>query len=283
MDQAENLRNLVQKTSTRARVLTVTSGKGGVGKTNVAVNLAILLSQRGFKVILVDTDIGLANADILLSVQPRYHLGHVLSGEIPVLEALTPTPAGVLLLSGCTGVRHLSDLDTAEREFLTETFQQLAAYADFVIVDTQAGISENVVQFAATSDEILVVTIPEPTAMTDGYAVIKAVARKKGVGRIRLIVNQCQNAAEASGASQRIRAVSKRFLGIEVDCLGEILVDPKVRQSVRQKAPFVIQYPRSAASKCLRDIADKVQVTKRLGSRPGFLRRFAQTLSSVLG
>ena len=282
MDQAENLRNLVRGTVSRARFLSVTSGKGGVGKTNFAVNLAVLLNELGKRVILVDVDIALANADILLSVQPRYNLGHVLAGEVSVLEALTRTPSGILVMPGCAGVRHLSDLDTKEREFLKGSFQELEAYADYVIIDTGAGISKNVVQFAAASDEVVVVTIPEPTAITDGYAVIKAVSREKGSGRIRLIVNQSLGSADARRVSERIRTVSRRFLGIEVDDLGFVYADPRVGQAVRRKRPFVLEYPRCPASKCMREIAERI-----VGGDPspprGFFRKVARTVGGLLG
>ncbi len=282
MDQAENLRNLVKGTVSRARFLSVTSGKGGVGKTNFAVNLAVLLNEFGKKVILVDVDIALANADILLSVQPRFNLGHVLAGEVSVLEALTRTPSGILVMPGCAGVRHLSDLDAKEREFLKGSFQELEAYADFVIIDTGAGISKNVVQFAATSDEVVVVTIPEPTAITDGYAVIKAVSREKGSGRIRLIVNQSLGAADARRVSERIRMVSRRFLGIEVDDLGFVQADPRVGQAVRRKRPFVLEFPRCPASKCMREIAERIVGGNTTPSR-GLFRKVTRAVGGLLG
>ena len=264
-------------------MLAVASGKGGVGKTNVAVNLSIALSQLGRKVILIDIDIGLANADVILSVQPRYNLGHVLAGEVPVMEALTPTPDGVLLLAGCTGIRHISDLSDTERTFLARSFHELGAYADFVIIDTQAGISKNVVQFGAASDEVLVVTNPEPTAITDGYAVIKAVAREKGIGRVRLIVNQCLDLSESQRVAERIRSVSKRFLAIEVDHLGTILNDPRVGLSVRKKTAFVVEFPRTAASQGVREIAAKILGDPPKAARTSIFGRLARSWSSLLG
>jgi flagellar biosynthesis protein FlhG len=282
MDQAERLRDLMGGGGSRARVLAVTSGKGGVGKTNVAVNLALALAELGKRVILVDVDIGLANADVLLSVEPKLHLGHVLSGEVSTLDALTSGPGGVLLLPGCVGVRHLSDLEKTEREFLMRSFQDLEAYADFVLIDTAAGISRNVIQFSAAADEAIVVTSPEPTAITDGYAVIKAISREKGFGRIRLLVNLVHDRAEARRVTDRIQMVARRFLGIEVDGLGHIVWDDFVRHAVRRKRPFLLEHPRSPASLCVRAIAEKI-----LGERPaipsgGFFKRFASAIHGVL-
>jgi flagellar biosynthesis protein FlhG len=283
MDQAERLRDLVSGGGCRARVLAVTSGKGGVGKTNVAVNLALALAQLGKRVILVDVDIGLANADVLLSVEPKLHLGHVLSGEVSTLDALTPGPGGVLLLPGCVGMRHLSDLEKTEREFLMRSFQDLEAYADFVLIDTAAGISRNVVQFSAAADEAIVVTCPEPTAITDGYAVVKAISREKGFGRIRLLVNLVHDRAEARRVTERIQMVARRFLGIEVDGLGHIVWDDAVRHAVRRKRPFILEHPRSPASLCVRAIAEKISGERPAAGAGGFFKRFASAIHGVLG
>jgi len=266
----------------RARVLAVTSGKGGVGKTHLAVNLALALAERRKRVILVDVDIGLANADVLLSVQPRLHLGHVLSGEVSPLDALTAAPGGVSLLPGCTGVRHLSDLEKPERDFLVRSFQDLEAYADFIVIDTGAGISRNVVQFSAAADEAIVITTPEPTAITDGYAVIKAISREKGFGRIRLVINLVSDANEAARVTERIQMVSRRFLGIEVDYLGYILQDDQVRWATRRKRPLLLEFPKSPAAQCVRALGEKILGEEPGGRARGFFKRFASAIHGVL-
>ena len=282
MDQAERLRELVSGKERRARVIAIASGKGGVGKTNLAVNLAIALAERGKRVIVVDVDIGLANADVLFSVEARAHLGHVLSGEISPLDALTEAPGGVLLLPGATSMRHLSDLEKTERDYLIQSFRDLEAYGDFLLIDTGAGISRNVVQFSASADEVIIVTCPEPTAITDGYAMIKAISREKGFGRIRLVVNFARDALEASRVTQRIQMVSRRFLGIEVDCLGHIVSDEMVRTAVRRRRPFLLECPGCPAASCVRAIAERI-----LGEEPavrsrGFLKRFVSQIHGVL-
>jgi flagellar biosynthesis protein FlhG len=247
------------------------------------VSLAIALAERGKRVILVDCDIGLANADVLLSVQPRLHLGHVLSGEVSTLDALTPAPGGVLLLPGCMGVRHLSDLDKTEREFLIRSFQELEAHADFVLIDSAAGISRNVVQFAAAANEVIVVTTPEPPAITDGYAVIKAITREKGFGRIRLCVNLVRDPREGPRVAERIQTVARRFLGIEVEALGHVVFDEAVLQAVRRKRPFILEFPGSAASACVRAMAEKLSGEGAGVVSAGFFKRFASAIGAVLG
>jgi flagellar biosynthesis protein FlhG len=264
----------------RARVLAVASGKGGTGKTNIAVNLAVLFVKMGKRTILVDVDIGLANADVLLSVQPKQHLGHVLAGEVSVLEALTPAAGGVLLLPG-TSLRPISDLERSEREFLVRSFKELEAYADVILIDIGAGVSQNVIHFAAAADEVLVVTTPEPTAMVDGYNFIRNLSHQKGCGRIRLVVNQARNPFEATRVSHRIRMVARRFLRLEVDGLGHVLADPHVGDAVRRRHPFVLEFPRSPASQCVRGIAERLRGEEPVRSQ-GFFKRFARTIQGVL-
>jgi len=279
MDQAERLRQMMDLPGRRGRMIAVASGKGGVGKTNVAVNLGISLARLGKRTVLIDVDIGLANADVILGVQPRFHLGNVLAGEVGILDALVPGPGGLQLLPGSTATS-FSDLSEGERGFLASRFRQLEAGSDFMIIDTAAGISRNVIEFSRAADEVLVVTTPEPTAITDAYALIKAVAREKGHGRIRLVVNQAIDRTDAGRVSERIRAVARRFLGIEVDNLGYILRDDRVPAAVRRRRPFVLDTPRTPASVCIRAIAERL-----LGEPPpaprgptGFLERFAGTI-----
>lgn len=282
MDQAERLRELMGRNEdSRARVLAIASGKGGVGKTNFAVNLAAAFVGMGKRAILVDVDIGLANADVLLGVQPRVNLGHVLSGEVSVLDALVPAAGGVLLLPGCAITRHISDLEGGERQFLIRSFQELEAYADVIVIDTGAGISKNVVQFAAAADEVVVMTTPEPTSIADGYAVIKSISREKGFGRLRVVVNQARSPFEAARVVDRIRMVARRFLGIKVEGLGYVMADDHVGQAVRKKRPFVLEFPKAPASRCLRAIAEKTFGEEKAARPGGFLERFRKVLQGV--
>ena len=278
MDQAERLRSLMSSEEHRARVLAVTSGKGGVGKTNISVNLAVALAKLGKRVVLIDVDIGLSNADVLLNVQPRFHLGHVLSGEVAPLEALISTDYGVFLLPGSNGTVSIYDLTQSERDFLIDSFRRIESYADFVIVDTGAGISRNVVQFASAADEVVVVTTPEPTAITDGYAMIKTASRQKGCGPIRLVVNQANDRTEAGRVADRLRTVSRRFLGIEVDTLGHVLNDERIKMSVRRRRPFVLEFPKGPGAGGIRQICERVLGENRPRRKQGFFRRFAEVM-----
>jgi len=264
MDQAEGLRNLMEASEGRARVIAVSSGKGGVGKTNVCSNLAIALAQMGKRVVVVDVDIGLANADVVLGVKPRFDLRHVLLGEVGLRNSLTEAPGGISLLAGSAGVRTVSDLDESQRETLVDCFEQLTYTHDFVLIDTGAGITRNVIHFAAAADEVIVVTTPEPTAMTDGYALIKTVSREKDYGRIGLVCNQAFDRLEAGKVCARIREVSLRFLDLEVENLGYILAADRVGRAVRRRRPFVLEYPHCPASDCVLTLATRlVEVPER--------------------
>jgi flagellar biosynthesis protein FlhG len=278
MDQAERLRNLMHGTARRARVLAVSSGKGGAGKTNISVNLAIAFARLGKGVVIADVDIGLANADVVLGVHPRHTLRDVLAGEVGVKEALTPAAAGVQLLAGSTGMPMVSDLEEAERGFLIRSFQELEESADIIILDTGAGITRNVIHFAAAAGEVLVVTTPEPTAITDAYALIKTLSREKGFGRLRLLVNQAVDRLEAERVAQRIGLVSRRFLDLEVEGIGYVLADVHVGLAVRRKRPFLLEYPAAPASECLRRVAERLCAAPV--ARPS---GFAERLTAMAG
>ncbi len=262
-----------------ARVIAVTSGKGGVGKTNVAVNLAVAAAQGGRRVILVDLDLGLANADVVLGVRPTATLAHVLSGRRDVADALTPAH-GIQLLAGASGLEAIANLDDEARGRLQEALERLHRRADLIVVDTGAGISRNVIEFAATADETIVVTTPEPTSLVDAYATIKLLAGRECGGPVRVLVNQAWDREEADRVSAGIVTVAQRFLGRRVDRLGYVLRDEAVGRAVRVKIPLMIGEPRSLAAGCLRNVAGRVmRIPARVPQAGGFLARLKSFLS----
>lgn len=275
-DQAEDLRRLVRERPRRAQIVTVTSGKGGVGKTNLAVNLAIACAALGKRVVVIDVDLGLANVDVVLNVNSRFNLSHVISGKRDILEILTPAPGNIEIVPGATGVERMANLDAGERANLVGSLDKLSGKADLVIVDTGAGISRNVIGFTAAADQVLVVTTPDPTAVIDAYATIKMVLREEHRGDLRLVVNQASTRAEGDRVAQGIQEVVRKFLNAYVDYAGHVLADPMVVQSVRRKRPFLLEYPTGPASLCVQSVARSLlALDARVSSGPrlGFLER----------
>jgi len=250
----------------RCHVVSVLSGKGGVGKTLLATNLAIAMAARRHRVILFDMDMGLANADIVLGVQARGTWSEVLKGRRTLDDVLIDAPGGVSFVPGSSGIAELADLSEFERHQLMAAIQQIESRYDVVILDCGAGISRNVLSFAATADTLLVVTTPEPTSLTDAYATIKVIpqftARRPGpaqsVGGIGLVVNSAAGRREAEEVYERISSVAARFLQLPVADYGYILRDEYVPTAVRERQPVIIRYPRCSASSCIMNIAARL-------------------------
>lgn len=277
VDQAQTLRKLMMSDTThRARVVAVTSGKGGVGKTNIAVNLAIRLSEMGRRIILIDGDLGTANADVLCNLAPGGNLAHVVAGRKTLAQAMVDAPGGFKLIPGASGLARMASLGDYERQRLIEQIQQLQAQADLIIVDTGAGVSPNVLSFALGADQLLVVTTPEPTAVTDAYAAIKTVVRQKRDDLdIRVLVNMVQNDEEGRQVFERIDLVSRRYLDLSLQYAGHVNVDARVGLAVRRRRPFVLENPGCPASVCIGRLAHRMD---RLASEPreaGLLQRVA--------
>lgn len=273
-DQADGIRRLLSarkgeridpgNARTRARVVAVTSGKGGVGKTSVSVNLAIAAASRGTKVVLVDVDLGLANVDILLGVSPRYNLSHVIAGRKALHEIMVRAPGGILVVPGASGIAALADLDSQSRERLVEGFDALEAHADLILIDTGAGIGGNVIRFASAAEEVLVLATSDPASMTDAYATIKTIWQSGRRGTLRLAVNMSRSAQEAVTVASRLQDVVSRFLGGQrLEFIGAIPYDTAVASAVRERTPFVISRPRSLASKAVRLMAGRLLKDRR--------------------
>jgi flagellar biosynthesis protein FlhG len=274
-DQAEKLRRMMRKART-TRTVAVASGKGGVGKSNIALNLGILLSAGGHRVALVDADMGLANLDVLLDVPVRADLGHVISGARTLQDVVVDLPSGVQFVPGASGLAAVAGLTEFQRAHLLDELAALEADNDMIVVDCGAGIGPNVLCFAAAADNVLVVTAPEPTAITDAYAMVKVLVQKGYRGDLSVLVNMASERQEARATFQRVSEVARQFLGITLLDAGHVLVDPKIREAVRRRQPFVLSYPRCPASRCVAALANKLAAGSWLvRKRQGFFRRVA--------
>lgn len=252
----------------RARVLAVSSGKGGVGKTNVTVNLAYALIGLGYDVVVLDGDLGLANVDVVLGTTPQYHLGHVLSGERTVQEVIYPAPAGLYLVAGGSGLSELADLPEQAMGTFIQGLRVLESEADFLIVDTGAGMGRSVLSLVLAADEVIVVTTPEPPAITDAYALVKAIVRRRPSARLSLIVNQAHGHEEARQAADRLSLAVLRFLDAHLELLGVIPHDAQVQWAVRNQTPFLLAAPHSPAAQAVQAIARRLLGTEDVPEVP---------------
>lgn len=236
----------------------MTSGKGGVGKTNVVANLAVSLSELGKKVVVLDADFGLANIDVLLGLTPRFHLGHVLFGNKTLTEIMVQGPKGIQIIPASSGLQRLSELTLEQRNQLVESFAHLDSDTDYFIIDTAAGISRNVIHFLLSAQQVIVVSAPEPTAIVDGYAVIKIILVEKPDKDVHVLINSVEHEEDALEVFSQINSVVKRFLNREVTYLGHIILDPHVPQAVRSQVLVSHRFPDAPASRCFRSLARKL-------------------------
>ncbi len=257
-----------------ATVLAIASGKGGVGKTNIAANLSICLAAAHQRVVLMDADLGLGNLDVIMNIQSRYNLSHVISGQKQLDEIVHLGPVGVEVLCGGSGVEALANLNTFQRQRLIESLDGLCQRADFMIIDAGAGIQASVVGFCLAADSTLVVTTPEPTAMTDAYAMIKVLAGNAYTGRIHLLVNMAQTVAEGRTVYRQISDVASRFLNTPVYEAGTLCRDEAVWSAVRCRTPVVLAYPRSPITAALKDVSVRLtRGTHEKSQSDGFFRK----------
>ena len=259
------------------RIIAITSGKGGVGKTNFAVNMAIAYAQLGKKVILIDGDLGMANVNVLLNIVPQYNLMHVINKKKTMKEIIMDTEFGIKFIAGANGFSKIANLSVEELEYFANQFATLGN-ADIIIIDTGAGIANNVLQFVAAADEVFVVTTPEPTAITDAYGIIKIITTELNSKDIQLnlLVNRVHSAEEGKKISDRIITIVGQFLNFKVNYIGFVYDDPVVQNSIARQKPFIIVSPSSKPAICIKHIVsriEKVAVPETSGVS-GFLKKF---------
>ncbi|MCK8058778.1 MULTISPECIES: MinD/ParA family protein [unclassified Fusibacter] len=267
-DQAQRLRELIQNTRASrnsiekakntnkkndARVIAISSGKGGVGKTNVTVNLGIALSKLGKRVTIIDADLGLANIDVVLGLVPKYNLFHMLRDGKTLEEITVFGPHDIQVISGGSGVMDLVNLADEEIAVLIDSFETLNETADYILIDTGAGINRSVMSFIEASHEVIMVVTPDPTSITDAYAVIKNIAITDKA--IRVIINKAESNKEGFEVFHKLNSATHKFLNLELESLGFILDDPNVKRSVKVQKPFLVGYPNALASKGVELIA----------------------------
>jgi flagellar biosynthesis protein FlhG len=248
------------------RVIAVTSGKGGVGKTNLTANLAVTLARRGQRVCILDADLGLANLDVVLGLSPTVSLLHVLRGERRLADVIVDGPAGVRVIPAASGVEELTRLAPAERLRLLEEVDGLESAVDVLLIDTAAGISPNVLYFAAAAADVLIVITPEPTALTDAYALIKVLAARYGRREFLVAVNMAAGSADGAAAFARLARVAERFLRVRLEFQGWVPWDDAVPRAVRRQLPVVLGAPGTPASLALSELAGRL--VNRPATRP---------------
>ncbi|MBQ3825184.1 MAG: MinD/ParA family protein [Spirochaetaceae bacterium] len=279
-EQASELRELMHNDKPEqqhhTRVIAITSGKGGVGKTSIAINMAIAYAQTGKKVILIDCDMGMANVNVMMGIMPQYNLIHVINGQKKMSEIIQNTEFGIKFVAGANGFSKIANLSSQELDNFAKQFKTLGD-ADIIIIDTGAGVADNVLKFIAAADEVFVVTTPEPTAITDAYGIIKIITTELNKGiQLNLIVNRAKNAAEGKRISERIINIVGQFLNFKVNYIGYVYDDPSVQNSITRQKPFIVVNPSSKPSICVKHIVsriEKVPVNDELGVS-GFLKRF---------
>ena len=283
-DQAERLRLIMKDKNGKSeiagsepRVITISSGKGGVGKTNIAINLAIAFSEIGRKVVVMDADLGLANVNVVLGIIPKFNLYHVIKKQKKIRDIIVDTQYGIQIIAGASGFSQLANLDEEERSAFVDGLKDLA-YADIIIIDTGAGVSQNVLTFLKAADDAIIVTTPEPTAITDAYGIIKSISAEVNGPGIKLVVNRVDSVMEGKKVADRVINIASQFLNIKVDNLGFIFEDGVVKRAVIKQDPFIKSAPNSKASQSIKHLMSRLaHIEYREGGG------FSRFLQSVFG
>nr|WP_281254016.1 MinD/ParA family protein [Solemya velesiana gill symbiont] len=284
-DQAAGLRRMVNPEP--VRVIAVTGGKGGVGKTNISVNLAVAWAELGRKVMVLDADLGLANIDVVLGLHSEFDLSHVLRGERTLDEVVLEGPSGIQVVPASSGVQEMAELSEAEHAGLIRAFSDLGSDLDVLIVDTAAGISDTVISFSRAAQEILVVVCDEPASITDAYAMIKLLNREYGIDRFRILSNMARSAQEGKELYSKICRVTDRYLDVMLTYAGSIPYDEQLRKAVKAQKPVVQAFPRSRIAQTFNNLAKKADnwpVPEGVGGHlQFFIERLIQYSTGSLG
>ncbi len=265
MDQAEQLRQRVSQQvrhSGSTRVIAVTSGKGGVGKTSFSVNLAIQLTKRGKRVVIIDADFGLANVEIMLGIRPKYNMADLIYNDRNIDDIITKGPLDISFISGGSGVQDMVNLDKEQIRILISKLARLDTLADVIIIDTGAGIADSVLEFVLNSPEVIIVATPEPTSITDAYSLLKAVNRSKEFlvdeKKMKIIANRVGTREEGKEIYDKLNIVATKFLNIQLEYLGAIMQDNNAAKAVMEQKPVSLAFPNSISTKCYQEIGNRL-------------------------
>lgn len=276
-DQAAGLRQM-QQTARPVKVIAIASGKGGVGKTNVTVNLGVALAAQGKQVVLLDADLGLANIDVMLGLHPQFNLLHVLDGSKSLSEILVEGPAGMQIIPAASGVKKMAELSPAEHAGMIQAFSELEQHIDVLLIDSAAGIADSVISFSRAAQEVIVVVCDEPASITDAYALIKLLSREHGVERFHIIANMSRNVQEGRELFDKIAMVCDRFLDVTLDFMGIVPFDEDLRRAVKKQRSVVDYMPRSKSAAAFAHLAKKIEFWPVSKAPSGHMEFFVERL-----
>jgi len=285
MDQAQKLRDIIKTSDSSdvndARIITVSSGKGGVGKTNFTVNMGLALGKLGKRVTIIDADLGLANVDVLLGILPKYNLSHVIKGEMTVEEVVVTGSYGINIISGGSGIMDLIDLEQNQLEKLIESLKYCNDISDYILIDTGAGLSKSVLSFVDAASDVIVIITPDPTSITDAYALIKNIIKDEDK-KIKIVINRVESNEEGDEVFNKLEQAVNKFLNKSLENLGYIFEDNNLKKAVRKQMPVIEAYPRAIASKGIENIAYNLENNSKYAKAQNSFRGLLNKLISKI-